>query len=325
MHKNLNKKIFDRDVEKISTREGYGQGLLELGKTNKNVVALSGDLAESTKTHYFAEAYPKRFVQVGVAEQNMAAVASGMAAMGKIPFISSYAMFSPGRNWEQIRTTICYNNMPVKIVGAHAGVSVGPDGGTHQAIEDIALMRVIPRMVVICPCDAIEAKKATIESVGIESPVYIRLARNNTPVITNKNTPFRIGKAQVVFESKSKLKIGIIATGPILYNALLAAKELDEKGVGVAVLNLSTIKPLDEKAIIDLAKKTKGIVTIEEHQKIGGVGSAVSELLAQRSPTRIEFVGVGDLFGQSGKPEELLSHYGLDSKAIQKAVNKLIK
>lgn len=325
LNKDLNKKIFDKDVEKVSTREGYGQGLLELGKKNKNVVALCADLTESTKTHYFANEFPERFVQVGVAEQNLATVASGMAAMGKIPFISSYAMFNPGRNWEQIRTTIAYNNVPVKVIGVHAGVSVGPDGGTHQAIEDIALMRVIPRMTVLYPCDVIEAKKATIESAKIDGPVYIRLARNNTPVITTEKTPFKIGKAQIVFESKNKQEVGIIATGPLLYNAIISAKELDEKGIGVKVLNLTTIKPLDEKAIIDLAKKTKGIVTVEEHQKAGGMGSAVAELLAQKYPIKIEFIGIDDQFGQSGEPEELLKYYSLNVGAIKNAVKELLK
>lgn len=324
LDKSLNKKLFDKEVEKKSTREGYGEGLLELGQKDDRVVALSGDLTESTKTHYFANEFPERFIQVGVAEQNMATIASGMAAMGKIPFISSYAMFSPGRNWEQIRTTIAYNDVPVKIIGAHAGVSVGPDGGTHQAIEDIALMRVIPRMTVLYPCDSIEAKKAVIESVKIDTPVYIRLARNNTPIITTEKTPLKIGKAQIVFEPESNLKVGIIATGPLLYQSLLAAKNFEEKGIGVKVLNLSTIKPLDEKSIINLSKEVQGIVTVEEHQRVGGMGSAVAELLSQKCPTKIEFVGINDEFGQSGDPEELIKLYHLDEKAIEKAIKKLI-
>lgn len=323
--KNLNPKIFDKDIEKSSTRKGYGEGLLEAGRKNKNVVALCADLTHSTYTHFFADEFPERFIQVGVAEQNLATVGSGMATMGKIPFISSYAMFSPGRNWEQIRTTIAFNNVNVKIVGSHAGVSVGSDGGTHQAIEDIALMRVIPRMIVLSPCDAIEAKKATIEASKIKGPVYLRLARNDTPIITTEKTPFEIGKAQTVFEPKSKLQIGIIATGPLLYDAIISAKELDEKGIGVKVLNLATIKPIDEKAIISLAKETKGIVTVEDHQKIGGMGSAVAELLSQKYPTKIEFIGVDNKFGQSGTPEELLKLYGLDTNSIKKAVKNLLK
>ena len=332
LSKNLNTKIFDKDVEKKSTREGYGEGLLEIGRKDERVVALSADLTSSTKTHLFANEFPERFIQVGVAEQNLATVASGMAAMGKIPFISSYAIFSPGRNWEQIRTTIAYNDVPVKIVGAHAGVSVGPDGGTHQSIEDIALMRVVPRITVLYPCDAIEAKKVTVEAVNIDGPVYIRLARNNTPIITTEKTPFKVGKAQIVFESKKmdsrkthRRKVGIIGSGPLLYQALVAAKDLDKKGIMVKVLNLATIKPLDEKAIINLAKEVDGIVTVEEHQVAGGMGSAIAELLSQKYPTRIEMIGIKDEFGQSGEPAELIKHYGLDSSAIKKAVGKILK
>ena len=325
LEKTLNKKIFDREVEKKSTRQGYGEGLLKAGEENKEVVALCADLTHSTFTHLFADKFPERFVQMGVAEQNMASVASGMAAMGKIPFISSYAMFSPGRNWEQIRTTICYNNTNVKIVGAHAGISVGPDGGTHQAIEDIALTRVIPRMTVIYPCDYLEAKKAVLEMAKTDGPTYIRLARNNTPIITTEKTPFKIGKAQTFFESKKKPTVGIVASGHLVYEALVAGKKLEEQGIGVKILNLSTIKPLDEKAIIDLAKNVKGIVTVEEHQKAGGMGSAIAELLSQKYPTKIEFVAINDEFGQSGDPDELIKFYKLDSNSIIKAVKKIIK
>lgn len=322
---NLNKDLYNKDVEKAPTRKGYGEGLLEAGKENKNIVALCADLTHSTHTNIFSDEFPERFVQVGVAEQNLASVASGMAAMGKIPFISSYAIFSPGRNWEQIRTTICYNNSNVKIVGAHAGISVGPDGGTHQAIEDIAITRVIPRMTVLYPCDSIEAKKAIFEAVKIDGPVYIRLARNSTPIMTTEKTPFEVGKAQTFFESKEKLKIGIIATGPLVYHAMVAAKELEESGVAVKVLNLATIKPLDEKAILDLSNEVEGIVTVEEHQVAGGMGSAVAEYLSQANPTKIEFVGIKDEFGQSGEPEELIKHYRLDSEAIKKAVKNILK
>src|SRR3989344_4897696 len=290
LEKTLNKKIFDREVEKKSTRQGYGEGLLKAGEENKEVVALCADLTHSTFTHLFADKFPERFVQMGVAEQNMASVASGMARMGKIPFISSYAMFSPGRNWEQIRTTICYNNTNVKIVGAHAGISVGPDGGTHQAIEDIALTRVIPRMTVIYPCDYLEAKKAVLEMAKTDGPTYIRLAREKTPIITTEKTPFKIGKAQVFWESKNP-QVGLIATGALVHKAL-------ERDVAVKVLNLSTIKPLDEESIISLAKETDAIVTIEEHQIHGGTGSAVAECLSKNYPVPIEFVGVADKFGQ---------------------------
>src|SRR3989339_56109 len=321
----LNKNLYNKNIEQKSTRQGYGEGLLEVGGKNKNVVALCADLTHSTYTHLFADAFPERFVQVGVAEQNMASVACGMSAMGKIPFISSYAMFSPGRNWEQIRTTICYNNSNVKIIGAHAGVSVGPDGGTHQAIEDIAITRVIPRMTVLSPCDFFEAKKAVLEATKIKGPVYIRLARNNTPVITTEETPFKVGKAQIFYEPKNHAEIGIIATGSVLYNALMVVKELDKEGIGVKVLNLATIKPLDEKSIVQLAKEVKCIVTVEEHQIAGGMGSAVAELLAQKHPIKIEFLGIKDEFGQSGKPEELIKYYGLDQGSIKKVIKNLLK
>ena len=318
----LNMKMFDKDVEQIPIRKGFGEGLVVAGEENPQVVALCADLTESSQTLAFKEKFPNRFVEIGVAEQNLASVASGMAAMGKIPFITSYAMFSPGRNWEQIRTTIAYNNRPVKIAGSHAGISVGPDGGTHQAIEDIAITRVIPRMVVISPCDAIEAKKATIALAKTDTPVYLRLAREKTPIMTTINTPFEIGKAQIVWESNKPL-VGIIATGALLYKALEAAKELEGK-VEVEVMNLSTIKPLDEKAVIALAKKAGKIITVEEHQVHGGMGSAVAECLATNFPVPMKFIGVQDEFGQSGTPEELIEHYGMGKNAIVKAIKFLI-
>lgn len=321
----LNPKIFDANVEQVPIRKGFGEGLVIAGEADKNVVGLCADLTESTQMHFFKQKFPSRFIEIGVAEQNLASVASGMAAMGKIPFITSYAMFSPGRNWEQIRTTICYNNQPVKIAGSHAGISVGPDGGTHQAIEDIAITRVIPRMIVLSPCDAIEAKKATIEAAKTKTPVYIRLAREKTPVMTTDETPFQIGKAEKYFEPiAGKPDVGIIATGALLFKALIVARELEKQKIGVTVLNLSTIKPLDEKAIVALAKDAKAIVTVEEHQIRGGMGSAVAECLAKHFPVPIEFVGVDDLFGQSGTPEELIAHYAMDEKAINNAVKKVL-
>lgn len=327
---NLNTKMFDKKVEQIPIRQGFGEGLLIAGEKDMRVVGVCADLTESTKMNLFADKFPNRFIQVGVAEQNLASVGSGLAAMGKIPFISSYAMFSPGRNWEQIRTTICYNDRPVKIAGSHAGISVGPDGGTHQAIEDIAITRVIPRMVVISPCDAEEAKKAVIASVDTGTPVYLRLAREKTPVMTTDATPFEIGRAQIFWQSDlsaraGKAEVGIIATGALLYKALLSAKELKEKGIGVDVMNLSTIKPLDEEAIIKLAKKTKRIVTVEEHQIRGGMGSAVAEYLAKNYPVPMEFIGVDDEFGQSGTPDELIEHYGMGVKGIMKGVERVLK
>lgn len=322
----LNAKVFNDDVEQVPIRQGFGEGLLQAGIENENVVALCADLVESTKMNLFSEKFPNRYIEIGVAEQNLASVASGMAAMGKIPFISSYAMFSPGRNWEQIRTTICYNDRPVKIAGSHAGISVGPDGGTHQAIEDLAITRVIPNMVVISPCDSIEAKKATMACAKTKDPTYIRLAREKTPIITTEDTPFEIGKAQIVFMPESGLaQVGIIATGALLYKALLAAKELEKKGTKVRVMNLATIKPLDEEAIVTLAKECKAIVTVEEHQITGGMGSAVAECLASYYPTPMEYVGVKNKFGQSGTPDELIEFYEMGVTHIISAVEKVLK
>lgn len=321
----LRKDIFDEKNESMPIRAGFGAGLLEAGKKDSQIVGLCADLLESTKMEDFAKEFPNRFFEVGVAEQNLASVASGMAAMGKIPFISSYAMFSPGRNWEQIRTTICYNDVPVKIAGSHAGVSVGPDGGTHQAIEDIALMRVIPNMVVLSPCDAIEARKATLEAARNGRPTYIRLAREATPLITTEETPFEIGKASVLFKSsKFKISVTLIATGALVHKALRVAKKCEEEGVGVSVVNLSTIKPLDKNTILNEAKESGRIITIEEHQIAGGMGSAVAEFLAQNYPVPIEFIGVDDKFGQSGKPEELIEHYGMGENSIYNAVNNIL-
>jgi transketolase len=320
----LNKNLFDEKVEQVPIRKGFGEGLLAAGEADSRVVGLCADLTESTQMHLFKEKFPQRFVEMGVAEQNLASVASGMAAMGKIPFISSYAMFSPGRNWEQIRTTICYNNRPVKIVGSHAGISVGPDGGTHQAIEDLAITRVIPRMVVISPCDAIEARKATEAAALTDTPVYLRLAREKTPVITTEKTPFQIGRAETYWTAE-KPQAGIIATGALLYQALQAAQELEITGVNVEVLNLSTIKPLDEEGLLEFARRNKKIVTVEEHQIAGGMGSAVAEYLTEHYPVPIEFVGIRDQFGQSGTPEELIKHFGLDKEGIMKAVKRVLK
>lgn len=320
----LNSKLFNPDVEQIPIRKGFGQGLLEAGKKDTNIVALCCDLSESTYMHLFKEQFPERFVEIGVAEQNMASVASGMASIGKKPVISSYAMFSPGRNWEQIRTTICYNDRPVVIAGSHAGISVGPDGGTHQALEDIAITRVIPNMTVISPCDAIEAQKATMEALKLGKPVYIRLSREKTPIITTEEMSFEIGKASVIFGSL-KSDACIVATGPLVHKAILSAESLRREGISVCVVNLHTIKPLDEKTLIDVAKSCGAVVTLEEHQIFGGMGSAVCELLSVNYPVPVEMLGIADSFGQSGKPEELLNHYGLNEKSIKSAVRRVIK
>jgi transketolase len=334
---NKNKVKADADVEaveikQVATRVGFGEGLLLAGKVDANVVVLCADLTESTFTHLFKEVYPKRFVEMGVAEQNMASVASGMAAMGKVPFIASYAMFSPGRNWEQIRTTIAYNNVPVKIVGAHAGLSVGPDGGTHQALEDIALMRVVPGMIVVVPCDAIEAKKATLAIAKNGRPSYIRLAREKSPVITLEEEMFEIGKANIMYESEavSKNKIGIIACGEMVSRAINCASELESSGIDVGIMNLHTIKPIDSKAIVNFVNKYEKIATIEEHQVAGGMGSAVLECIALNSKDinfanfKIEMIGVQDKFGQSGQREELFEYYGINEKAIVSKIKKLL-
>ncbi len=321
----LNTKMFDTDVEQVPIRKGFGQGLLKAGEKDANVVALCADLVESTQMHFFSERFPERYVEIGVAEQNLVTVAAGMAAMGKIPFASSYAMFSPGRNWEQIRTTACYNDLPVKVVGSHAGISVGPDGGTHQAIEDMAIMRVLPNMVVISPCDSIEAHKATMAIACTKEPTYLRLAREKTPVMTTNDTPFEIGKAQIFFTPDTGLaQVGIIATGALVHKAMVVAKKLEAEGIKVKVMNMATIKPLDVNAVLELAKETRALVTVEEHQVKGGLGGAIAEYLAENFPTAIEFVGVKDKFGQSGTPAELIEHYGMGEKDVEAAVRKVL-
>ncbi len=323
----LNKKVFTADVVSEPNRLGYGRGLLSAGRDNSQVVALSADLTDSTKTSVFAREFPERFVQVGIAEQNMASVASGMAAMGKIPFIASYAMFSPGRSWEQVRTTIAYNDSNVKIVGAHAGISVGPDGATHQAIEDIALMRVIPRMMVLVPCDVYEAQKAVMAAAEHKGPVYIRIAREATPVMTTPESPFTLGKAELCLERnpEHEKKVGIISCGTILYNALMAANALNESHkIGVSVLNSATIKPLDTEAVDRFVAEHDLIVTVEEHQIAGGLGSAIAEYLSDTNPKRILRIGINDQFGQSGTMKELYQHYGLNTDSIIQKIKETL-
>lgn len=362
----VNPAVFNTDVKQLPIRDGFGEGLVIAAERNSQVVGLCADLVESTRMLDFKKKFPERFIEIGVSEQNMASVASGMAAMGKIPFLTSYAMFSPGRNWEQIRTTLCYNDRKAIIVGSHAGVSVGPDGGTHQAIEDIAITRVIPNMAVIVPCDAIEAKKATIAATlskkegGVDTSVYIRLAREKTPIITNEETPFQIGKAQIFYEvgnesgesnrelgndfakasegKKIHHDVGIIACGALVHTAMLAARTLTKEGIAVKVMNLSTIKPIDTEAVVALAKETGALVTVEEHQIIGGLGSAVAECLVSYTDENvdtdsvskpalvpIEFIGIHDKFGQSGTPAELIKEYGMTETDIKNAVYKVLK
>jgi transketolase len=321
----LNPKLFDKDVEQIPIRKGFGEGLLEAGEKNPDIVGLSADLTESTQMHLFKNKFPNRFIEVGIAEQNLASVASGLSAMGKIPFMSSFAAFSPGRNWEQIRTTICYNNRAVVIVGSHSGFSDGADGGTHQSLEDVALMRVMPRMTVLSPCDSIEARKATLASAELGTPVYIRLLREKTPVITTEDSPFEIGKAQLYYgEEKTKADVGIVATGSLVYRALKVAEALKKENISAKVLSVTTVKPIDAPALVSLAKTTGAIVTVEEHQIACGLGSAVAEVLAQNFSVPMEFIGVKDLFGQSGTPNELLEHYEIGQGHILTACKKVI-
>jgi transketolase len=321
----LNSKLFDEDVEQKAIRDGYGLGLVTAGEENKNVVVLCADLTESTRSEAFAKKFPERFFEVGVAEQNMAAIAAGLGVSGKIPFISSYAAFSPGRNWEQIRTTISYNDSNVKIAGHHAGIVTGPDGATHQAVEDISIMRVQANMKVFVPCDAIEAKKATIAAAKIWGPVYIRFAREKSAVITTEGTPYTPGKAEVYWISK-KPQAAIIGSGLLMYNVLLAAKKLEEdEGIDVAVINCHTVKPLDEAIILEYAKKCGAIVTVEEHQVSGGLGGAIAEFLAKNAPTPMEFIGLQGIFGESGSGKELIEKYGMGAKDIVRAVKKVIR
>ncbi len=303
------------------TRDGYGKGLVEAGEKDQRVVVLCADLTESTRSHWFAEKFPERFIEIGVAEQNLALVASGMANYGKIPFISSYATFSPGRNNEQIRTNICINNVPVKIAGAHAGISVGPDGATHQALEDIGLMRQLPRMVVVVPCDAIEAQKATVAVAFNNAPSYVRIGREKSPVITTPETPFAVGRAEIFRDGTDAV---IIGCGILLYNALMAAEELSKEGIECIVINNHTIKPIDEATIIAAAQKTGAVVTVEEHQVRNGLGSAVAEVLAKNYPVPQEFIGVQDRFGESGNPAELIEAFGMGINSIKAAVQKVI-
>jgi transketolase len=317
LNKNLNLN-FHR--EKVPTRSGYGDGLVTLGRSKK-VMVLCADLTDSTKVTKFAEKYPQQFVEMGVAEQNLVTVASGLASIGKITFASSYAAFCPGRCWEQIRTTICYNNQNVKIIGAHAGISVGPDGATHQMLEDIAIMRALPNMIVVVPADYEQTKKATIAIAKYVGPAYMRFARVETDQMTTSKTPFKIGEAQVLKDGKD---IALIGAGPVVFECLKAAEMLEKQGINAMVINNHTIKPLDTRTILMAAKKCKKIITVEEHQVTGGVGSAICEYLSSIYPVPIKRVGMPDRFGESGNPQELLSVFGFSAKHIAKEAKKML-
>lgn len=318
----LKRNTLSKNIELIPTRDGYGIGIVELGEKDPNVVVLCGDLSESTRSNKFQENFPERYIQVGIAEQNMATVAVGLALQGKVPFISTYAVFCPGRNWDQIRISGCYNNANVKYAGAHTGISVGPDGATHQAMEDVALMRVLPRMTVIVPCDAEETRKAVHAAAAISGPVYFRFARTATPAFTTTATPFKVGRAQVFREGKD---VAIIGAGPIIHSALLAADRLIERGISCRVINSPSIKPIDVDTIEQAARDCGAIVTCEEHQVMAGIGSAVAEAVATTYPVPIEFVGMPNAFGESGNPEELLKKYRMDTAAIVDAVKRVHK
>lgn len=320
----LSSKIFDKDVELLPTRNGYGDGLLILGETNKDVVVLTGDLEESTRVIDFHKKYPNRFVEVGVAEQNMMGIAAGLAQYGKIPYISSYAVFSPGRSWDQARVSVAYTNANVKVAGAHTGISVGPDGATHQALEDIAITRVLPNFVVLAPCDSVETKKVTLWSAQHEGPVYFRFGREKTPIMTTEKTPWQFGKAYVMWEH-GKPDVAIIGVGPLLHEALLAAKELEKSKIHSVVINSHTIKPIDVDTIAKYARKAGSVVTVEEHQINNGLGSAVAEVLVEHAPVPMERIGMRDTFGESGSPSELLTKYHMKATDIVSAVKKVIK
>ena len=305
----------------VPTRDGFGHGLVELGKTNKDVVVLSADLTDSTRANWFKKEFPERFFGLGVAEQDMIGAAAGLALMGKIPFACTFGVFASGRAWDQIRVSVAYMNLNVKIIGTHGGISVGPDGATHQALEEISLMRILPNMTVIVPCDAIEAKKATISAANHKGPVYIRLGRSGAPVVTKESDPFKIGKAVVMRPGKD---VTIFACGQMVYESLVACEMLSKDGIDARLINIHTPKTIDKNCIIEAAKDTGAIVTAEEHTIAGGLGSAISEVLAENYPVPIKFVGVRDKFGQSGEPEELFEHFGLKAKNIVQAAKDAI-
>jgi transketolase len=295
------------------SRDGFGKALVELGEENPNVWVMTADVSESTRTHWFAEKFPERFVQVGVAEQNMAGVASGIASCGKTVFLSAYGVFSPGRNWDQVRVSICYNDVPVHLHGSHTGITVGPDGASHQALEDIAITRVLPNMTVMVPADMEEARKATLEASKLGHPSYMRTAREKMPMFTTVGTPFRIGKANELREGED---LAIFACGSQVYESLLAAERLEGEGLSCAVVNCHTVKPIDREAVVRWAKRTGLLVSVEEHQIAGGMGGAIAEVLGEEYPCKLLRHGIRDSFCQSGSPHELLRKYELDAEGI---------
>lgn len=308
-------------MNKIPMRDGYGKALLKLIGNGKPVVALDADVAKSTRTVWVRDQSPEHFLDMGIAEQDMVGTASGLALGGIIPFASTYGVFLAGRAWDQIRTTVCYNNLNVKLAGAHAGISVGPDGATHQALEDVALMRVLPNMTVVVPCDAVETEKATLALAEREGPCYIRFGREAVPVITDEDSPFEIGKANVLRDGKDAV---LFANGAMVYEGLEAAKQLAGEGIDLMVVNLHTVKPLDQEAVVAAAQKTGRVITAEEHQAAGGMGSAVAECLAQHYPVPMRILGMQDGFGESGAPDELMKRYGFSSDAIYQAVKDFV-
>lgn len=307
-------------AEQLYQRDVYGKALLELGRQNKDIVVMDADLSSSTRTSLFAKEFPERFFNFGVAEQNMMAAAAGLASCGKSVFVSTFAMFATGRAWEQIRNTVCYNNFNVKIVATHAGVSVGPDGSSHQALEDISLMRAIPNMKIIVPCDGPQTRDAVAAALGSAGPFYVRLGRAKVPTLENKSE-FKLGKSQILLSGSD---LTIIACGIMVQEALLAAQSLLSAGIKCRVINMHTIKPLDEEEVLKAGRETKGIVVCEEHTVMGGLGSAVAEVLAENSPARVIRIGVRNKFGQSGDPADLMRHYNLTSQDIEKAVRSLL-
>lgn len=310
------------EVKLEKTRAGWGQGLVDLGSRDERVVVLSADLVESTNSHVFAEKFPDRFIQVGVAEQNLAAVSAGLSLIGKIPFFSTYGAFASYRCLDQVRITICYSNVNVKIGGAHGGISVGPDGATHQALEEISIMRSIPNMRMIVPCDYWETRKATVAAGGDYGPYYIRFGREPVPVVTDESTPFVVGKANTYREGGDA---AIIACGVMVYEALVAAEQLAAEGIECRVVDMHTIKPIDREAIAKAARECGAIVTAEEHQVHGGLGGAVAEVVVNTVPVPMDFVAVMDRFGQSGKPDELMAAFGLKASDIKMAVKRVLK